>query len=171
VSTRKPSPLGRYDSPGPEGEQLHEVRLLHVPVRLLAAGRAHHDELMHEFAVLAVGQRDDSAAVPQRLVELVETLGHRYGTAASRPDALLDEALAKNADTVDLDHQVPAHVVEAADQLEALLTDADEFCRTEQLLTLPRPPLLRDVAHWYLDEFRRQIAGQPPRPWTGPLEL
>jgi hypothetical protein len=169
VSTGQSSPLGRYDSGGTADDQLHEVRLLRVPVRLLAAGRAHHDELMHEFAVLAVAEPDGSGTVPQRLLELIDTLGHRYGAAASRPDALIDEALADGVDTRDLTYQVPAHVGAAADRLEALLAEADEFCLSQQLLTLPRPPLLREVAHWYLDEFRRQLAGEPPQPWTGPL--
>jgi hypothetical protein len=170
VSTGQPSPLGRYYSAVAADEQTHEVRLLHIPVRLLAAGRAHHDELMHEFAMLAVAEPDSSSTVPQRLLDLIETLGHRYGAAASRPDALIDQALADGIDTLDLAYQVPAHVVDAADQLEALLAEADEFCRSEQLLTLPRPPLLREMAHWYLDEFRRQIVGEPPTPWTGPLD-
>lgn len=171
MSTTQPSPLGRYDSADTVDGQTSEVRLLRVPVRLLAAGRAHHDELMHEFAVLAVAEPDTSATVPRRLVGLIETLGKLYGTAASRPDALIDQAINEGTDTLDLTYQVPAHVVDAADRLEALLAEADEFCRTEQLLTLPRPPLLRDMAHWYLDEFRRQIAGEPPRPWSGPLDL
>jgi hypothetical protein len=170
VSTGQPSPLGRYDSGGTAAERTYEVRLLHVPARLLAAGRAHHDELMHEFALLAVNEPDGSGTVPQRLRDLIETLGHRYGAAASRPDALIDQALADGADTLDLTYRVPAHVVGAADQLEVLLAEADEFCRSEQLLTLPRPPLLREMAQWYLDEFRRQIAGEPPQPWTGPLD-
>ncbi|MDQ1633668.1 MAG: hypothetical protein QOJ32_477 [Frankiaceae bacterium] len=170
MSTDQPSPLGRYDTGGATDERTVEVRLLRVPVRLLVAGRAHHDELMHEFAVLAVAEPGRSHTVPQRLLDLIETLGHRYGAASNRPDTLIDQALADGIDTLDLTYQVPAHVVDAADQLEALLAEADEFCRSEQLLTLPRPPLLRELAHWYLDEFRRQIAGEPPQPWPGPLD-
>jgi hypothetical protein len=169
VSTTQPSPLGRYDSSRTDDEQSHEVRLLRVPVRLLAEARAHHDELMHEFAMLAVAEPDRSGTVPHRLLDLIETLGNLYGATASRPDALIDQALADDVATLDLTYEVPAHVVTAADRLEALLVEADEFCGSEQLLTLPRPPLLRDLAHWYLDEFRRQVAGEPACPWTGPL--
>src|ERR1700712_5073727 len=166
--TSQPSPLGRYDdSNGAEVGRTLEVRLLNAPVQVLIAARRHHDEVMHEFSLLAVNEASPRA-VPRRLADLVETLGRRYGASARRPDAEVDAALDRGAVTVDLTYQVPAHVVEAADRLEALMTEADEFCRREQMLTLPRSALLVDFAHWYLDEFRRQIAGFPPAPWTGP---
>jgi hypothetical protein len=28
-----------------------------------------------------------------------------------------------------------------------------------------------EFTRWYLDEFRRQVAGEPPRPWDGPLTV
>jgi len=124
---------------------------------------------MHEFAMLAVAEPDGSGTLPQQLLQLVETLGRRYGAAASRPDALIDQALADGVDAVDLTYRVPAHVAEAADRLEALLAEAGGLCRSEQVLRLPRPPLLRQGGHWYVEEFRRQIAGEPPHPWDGPL--
>lgn len=177
MSTPQPSPLGRYDHAdaghpaADREEQLHEVRLLRTPVRLLAAGRAHHDELMHELALLGAASPGIEGSPPRRLTELVDTLGRRYAAATRRPDALLDQALADGVETLDVTYQVSESVVRAADELEALMDEADEFCRSERLLTLPRPPLLREVAHWYLNEFRRQIAGEPPQPWTGPLDL
>ena len=66
---------------------------------------------------------------------------------------------------------MPEHVTEAAQQLDVLMTEADEFCRQQHMLALARPQLLIDFARWYLDEFTRQVTGQPPRAWDGPLEL
>lgn len=163
------SPLGRYDD-DPGTTDMHEVRLLGLPVRIMAAGRAQHDELMHEFAMLAVADDDQLAALPRRLLDLVHLLGSRYGPVADRPDAVLDAALATGEPTVDLTFHVPSHVVTAADQLEAILAEADDYCRSEQLLTLARSELLVRFAHWYLDEFRRQVAGEPPQPWDGPVD-
>jgi hypothetical protein len=148
---------------------VHEVRLIGVPVQVLIASRQHHDDLMREFTVLAVSEPDLRSSVPQRLTALTQILGVRYGATASRPDKLIDEAAQRGERTLDLTYQVPGDVVEAADQLEALMAEADEFCCTEQMLALPRSPLQVQFAHWYLDEFRRQVNGQPPRPWTGPL--
>jgi len=164
----QPSPLGRYDASS--GEQpTREVRLINVPVRVLAASRQQHDELMHEFAVLAVSLEDRSS-VPARMLDLIDTLGTQYGRAADRPDAALDEALARGEQSVDLTYEVPAHVVEAADALEHMMNEADQFCRQEQMLALARSEVQHRFAQWYLDEFRRQVAGEPPRPWDGPYD-
>ena len=162
-------PLGRYDDDGTPDEATHTVRLVGVPVRILDVSRRHHQELMHEFALLAVAENltDD---VPQRMLDLIDTLGRRYATTGEQPDADVDAALARGDATVDLTYEVAEHVVEAADRLAALMAEADEFCRREQMLTLQRSELVKEFADWYLDEFRRQIGGEPPRPWTGPLE-
>lgn len=169
MSGQQPSPLGRYDDQAGSGVE-HEVRLVNVPVRVLVAGRAQHDELMHEFAVLAVAEDDQLATLPGRLLELVRVLGDRYGRVSDRPDALVDAALAAGELTVDLTYRVPSAILVAADQLEAILAEADEYCRSGELLAFPRSDLMVRFAHWYLDEFRRQIAGRPPQPWDGPLD-
>jgi hypothetical protein len=162
------SPLGRYGQCIAD-EDLHEVRLRAVPVRVLVAGREHHDELMREFALLALS-RSDIATVPTRLVELTQILGIRYGSATARPDEAVDAAMSRGDTTIDLTYFVPAHVVEGANTLSALMAEADEFCRSERLLTLERSPILVAFADWYLDEFRRQVNGAPPQAWTGPLD-
>lgn len=163
------SPLGRYDPDG--ADCLHEVRLLNVPLRLLVAGREHHDDVMREFAMLALAEDTDAEHTPTRLLELVDVLGRRYAAAAARPDAEVDAAVARGETSIDLVYHVPAHVEAAANELAALMDEADEFCRERKLLALARPPLVIEFSRWYLDEFRRQIAGEPPRPWDGPLDL
>jgi hypothetical protein len=165
----KESPLGRYDVDAHDG--LHEVHLLNVPLRLLAASREQHDEVMREFAMIALDENFDSAHTPTRFIELIDILGRRYGAASARPDAEVDAALERGDGTIDLVYHVPEHVTEAARQLDVLMTEADEFCRQQHMLALARPQVLIDFARWYLDEFTRQVAGQQPRPWDGPLEL
>jgi hypothetical protein len=165
----QPSPLGRYDEPhaadGSGPEQLYEVRLLRVPVRLYAEGRRHHDDLLQELSVLAVSTEESEGQLPPHLAELVDVLGRRYGTPTDRPDAPIDEAVARGESSVDLTYRVPAHMLEAADRLENLLAQADELCRSGELLAMPRSETMLAFSGWYLDEFRRQIAGEAPRPW------
>lgn len=162
------SPLGRFDPDTADG--LYEVRLRNMPVRLLAAGREHHDEVMREFAMLALDETEATDHAPARLIELVDILGRQYGAASARPDAEIDDAITRGDTTIDLVYHVPDHVADAAARLEALMTEADEFCRQQQMLALARPELFVRFSHWYLDEFRRQIAGEQPRPWDGPVE-
>lgn len=163
------SPLGRYDD-DPTQDDLHEVHLLGLPVRVLIAARERHDELMREFALLALGGPTGRPDLPARLLELIEVLGVRYGHAAARPDELIDAAIARGEDRIDVSYPVPAHVVDAADKLDALMREADEFCKSEQLLTLARSEVMVQFADWYVGEFRRQVAGLPPHPWAGPLD-
>lgn len=166
----QPSPLGRYDD-DTRDDALHEVQLLRVPVRVMVAGREHHDGLMREFALLALAEDSHRSQLPARLVELTEILGVKYGKAAARPSEEIESALAEGRDTVDLTYQVPAHVVEAAETLDALMTEADAFCESEQLLTLKRTAVVAEFGEWYLEEFRRQISGLPPTPWSGQLDV
>jgi len=163
------SPLGRYD---PEsGDELFEVRLLNVPLQLMVLGREHHDEVMREFAVLALDERMSSEPVPAKMLDLIDTLGRQYGAASARPDAEIEAAIERGETTIDLVYHVPGHVVDAANRLEELMAEADEFCHERQLLTLERSPVVMELAKWYLDQFRIQIAGGAPVPWTGPLEV
>ena len=169
MTERQTRPLGRYDESASGTESVHTVRLVGVPVRILEAGRRHHQELMHEFSLLAVAEEltDD---VPQRMLELIDTLGRRYAETGDAPNAEVDAAVARGDDTVDLTYEVADHVVEAANHLESLMAEADEFCEREQMLTLQRSDVVKEFSAWYLDEFRRQIAGEPPRPWDGPVD-
>ena len=55
----------------------------------------------------------------------------------------------------------------AAAEFDALLDEADDYCRAgETLLTLATPAPALAFRRWFLGEFVRQAAGEPPRPWT-----
>jgi hypothetical protein len=166
-SAASPS-AGGADPPGPP-ELRYPIRLLNTPVRLLEATRQYHDELMNELSLLAAQSPEHRPAVPPRLLGLTKVLGRIYGEARGRFDAAIDAALARGAGQVDLSLEVSGAMIDVADRLEELMSDADELCRTHTLLTPPRPHLLVQFSHWFFDEFRRQIAGLPPRPWDGPL--
>lgn len=164
------SPLGRYALPG-DGDGVVEVRLLGTPLELLVRAREHHDGLMREFRLLSLAGRAGSQDAPVRLVELTEILGRQYGTATSRRDQEVDEALARGETTMDLVYEVPPAVSGAVVALDALMEEADAFCADAQLLTLARGPLLKEFATWYLDQFVVQCAGGAAVAWDGPLTL
>ena len=67
---------------------------------------------------------------------------------------------------MDLIYHVPVEVRQAAIDLGVLLDEADDFCRQgDELLTLATPPRAVAFRRWFLEEFVRQIDGQPPVSW------
>jgi hypothetical protein len=38
------------------------------------------------------------------------------------------------------------------------------------MLALGRSDVQKRFAAWYLQEFRRQVAGEPAQPWDGPYD-
>lgn len=163
--------LGRYTPDLPEHGPLHTVHLLRLPISLFLRAREHHDELVREFTLMAIRESDQgpTRVLPPRLHELVDLLGRRYGAAAERADMERDAAIERGEASVDLTYHVPAAIVGDLVTLGGLMDDADEFCRLEKLLTLPRDPAMVAFTHWYNREFIRQIDGLKPEPWSGPL--
>jgi hypothetical protein len=163
--------LGRYTPDLPEHGPLHTVHLLRLPIGLFLRAREHHDELVREFTLMAIRESEQAPArpLPPRLHELVDLLGRRYGSSAERADMERDAATERGEATVDLTYHVPASIAGDHVTLGALMDDADEFCRLERLLTLPRDSTMVAFSHWYDREFIRQIDGLEPEPWSGPL--
>ncbi|HEY5455659.1 MAG TPA: hypothetical protein VIJ96_09325 [Acidothermaceae bacterium] len=169
--------LGRYTHHS-DPTDLRTVRLIGLPVALFLRAREHHDELIREFTLMAIrsngtdSNRTDAfgVALPPRLRELVDILGRRFGASTSRADMERDAAIERGDATVDLTYHVPASLRDDLKMLTQLMDDADDFCRMEALLTLPRDANMVAFGHWYNNEFLRQIDGLPPTPWKGPLE-
>lgn len=160
------SPLGR-DAEGSDDGPLHTVTLLNLPVQLLLDERDRHDSLLRELALLTLSRDADH---PPRLVELSRLLAAGHDAADPRPDEEVDDAARRGLTSLDVTRQVSATTVDAARRLETLMAEADAYCRSEQLLTLPRSALQVRLSTWYLDQLRRQVGGESPRPWDGPLD-
>jgi hypothetical protein len=161
------SALGRFgqDSPS-ENEDLVEVRLLRFPLPLWARAREHHDELLREFALLALSPDPMRADIPVRLKALIDLLGGRYTAAVEASNAERDRAWLRGETACDLIYRVPRSAGDACNQLSAMLDEAEQFCRVgRDLLTLAAPADILAFRRWSLDEFVRQIDGHEPRPW------
>lgn len=171
MSEEARSVLGRY-APADDVEPVTVV-LRNFPLQLFEQARQHHDDLMREFALLALNPPSDRPGhrTPARLLELVELLGNRYGAAAERTDAVRDAAIERGEQSLDLTYTVPRSVGPAIRQLQALMREADDFCESEQLLTLAITPLQRRFGDWFYGQFLAQIDGAPPKPWDGPMTV
>jgi hypothetical protein len=161
--------LGRY-VPTVDDEQV-PVRLLNFPLQVFAYARQHHDELLREFALLALRPPEDRPghAVPGQLLTLIDSLGRRFGGVGDRSDRIRDDALAAGETHIDLSYRVPRSAGPALTELHELMEQADQFCRDEQLLTIAATPVERQFRAWFIDEFIAQAQGAQPTPWDGPL--
>ena len=139
------------------------VRILGIPLDIMQRSAEHSDELLREFALI---REEGTDHVPARLLRVIEELRGRFGAFAAGPRQAMQEALERGDHSVDLEYVVPPEVGGAAERLRALLDEADQFCRAGDLLTLATPPDGLAFRQWYLEEFERQIAGRPPRPWV-----
>jgi hypothetical protein len=153
-------------------DDLVTVRILDFPLLLWVRAQEHQDDLVREFTLIALDPdtTESRRSVPASFLTLVEAVSRRYGGTTVAADVTRDDALARGERSVDLDYVVPPAARAAALDLGAMLDLADEFCRSEHLLTLETPLVARRFRDWFLGEFVAQIDGAAPTPWRGPFE-
>jgi hypothetical protein len=161
--------LGRY-APEDAGEHI-EVGLQNFPLQIFAEAREHHEELLREFALLALSPPVDRPGhrVPEKFLDLVTALGVKYGGVDATTDALRDDALARGELAIDLTYDVPRSVGPAMREARTLLGQADAFCRDGQMLTTEFSPVERKFLWWFFEEFESQARDLPATPWAGPM--
>ena len=143
--------------------ELVAVSILGLPLEVMQRSSEHSDELLREFALI---RGEGSDHVPARLLALIEELRGRFGSFSEGPRQAMQAARERGEETIDLHYEVPPAVAAAVRQVGELLDEADEFCRSGDLLTLATQPEGLAFRRWYLEEFQRQIDGLPPRPWS-----
>ena len=143
------------------------VHIIGLPLEVFRRASEHSDELLREFALI---KEDGSEHVPGRLLALIDELRLRFGAFTEGPSGAIQAALDRGDPEIDLWYEVPEAAADGAHRLGVLLDEADAFCRSGDLLTLATLPESLAFRRWYLDEFVRQVAGQPPRPWPAFLE-
>lgn len=155
------------DQAGPDLGRLVHVQLRNVPIDLYARARQHTDELQREFALISLGEGAPANSIPRRLLALIDELDSRFATFAEPTNADLDGAARRGESAVDVAFSVPEAAGPAAVTLDRLFDETDEFCRTGHFLTLSAQDDVIAFRKWFLGEFVRQIAGEPPQPWPG----
>lgn len=163
-----PAP-GSADTMSPEREMV-ELVLRDLPVRTFVAGRQRQDELMREFALIAHAD-PETVNTPARLLQVVGAVHERYGVFTDSTSDAIFEAHARGEETIDAVYTLPAEVTERvsdiADELTQLFDEADEYCRSGDLLALAPEPEFVTLRTWMFSEFRRQLVdGHPPTPYS-----
>jgi hypothetical protein len=149
------------------------VRVLRMPMAVSARSTQHFEELMREFALITLDTErdrestDSTRPVPERLLDVVAELTHEFAAFTSAVTAQREEAAARGDAEIDLTYHMPPSTIDAVRQLEALLEEVDDYCRSGQhLITLATPPESLAFRQWYLNEFIAQMErGEPPVPW------
>lgn len=153
-------------SNAPQGAALHAVEVLGAPVQLWVESAEHIEELMREFALLRIGSAAGTTRpVPQRLLDLVAQVRLRYAGSSTAQELEFDAAVEAGRATIDLSYRVPDGAGQACQELSDLLDEADAFCQQGGMITLVAPAEQAAFRRWYLGEFARQEAGEPPTPW------
>jgi hypothetical protein len=145
------------------------IKLIDFPVALSSRAGRHYQAIQREFALIHYSDPATRANLPARLLEVVERTRNELESSEIVGREQFQEALARGDTRVTVDVRTQRSAGEAMAQLEALLLEADDFCREGDLLTIAMPPDCREFREWFLNEFVRQIAGEPPTPWTGPV--
>lgn len=152
---------------GGAGCGLVEVSILALPLDVWARAQEHAEGLLREFTLVAASEATaHEHHVPRRLLALVEELDIDYAAMTTEQQSRLFEAAAQGRDAIDLRYQVPPEIAVACQRLAAALDAADCFCKEGRyLLSLATPPDALAFRRWYLGEFVRQVAGEPPMSW------
>ncbi len=130
--------------------EMRRVELTDVPVELYWEMEKQHAAMLREFALIAIGlDNPEVSDPPAQLVELIRDLRSRYGRQRSLAKQQLQDALHERLETVTVRLELPAQAALEVESALAAYEQADEFCRTGDLLTLASPP---DVA-----AFRRRL--------------
>jgi hypothetical protein len=149
-------------------DDIVEVQMLGMPVRIWARSQEQHDALMREFALMSVPTEDGDKArhVPTRLTELIAQLNQDFAGVSTEQENELFAASAAGTETIDQVYRVPAAAAPASRILGEMLDEADEYCRQgKHLLTLASDEELVRFRWWFLDQFIDQAAGKPPVAW------
>ncbi len=143
------------------------VVLRGYPVELGVSVVEHVEDWMREFALVALARDAGTTGheVPQRLQEMARQLSGRYARELSEPERTRAAAAARGDATVDLVYPLRPESAPAALGWRDLMHEVDRYCAAEELLTLQRTPRQVAFTDWLTDEFVRQSAGEPPRPW------
>ncbi len=144
------------------------VELRDLPVPVQARMQEHSDELVRELTLMAerLRQEGDTGGLPVRLVELMTTLTSEYSMFTVEQEQQLADAMRAGLERIDLTYRIPPAAAGAAEDMAAVLAEADDYCRAgKHLLTLATPSELVAYRTWFLEQFVDQIAGRPPVSW------
>jgi anti-sigma regulatory factor (Ser/Thr protein kinase) len=165
------SPLSSEDAEAAGSDDFVSLSLLEVPVELLVRAQAAYEELFREFRLLVEREPSSPEGIQRRLIDLVDELGTRFAGFTAGADEVWRGATARGDEHVDLHYLLPAEVGPVCRHYDALLDEADQFCRAAALLTLAPAADVVALRKWILQGLADQVDGAAPQafaqsPWA-----
>ena len=143
---------------------MRRVALVAFPVQLGLRARQHSEELLREFAIIAMGG-GEGADVPKRLLEIAAESDERYSRTTRATHDAIDLAAANGCATVDFELELPERIASDTAETVNVLLEVDQYCGSGELLTLAPPPDIKLFWMWFLGELVRQVSGMQPTSW------
>lgn len=159
--------IGSWKQPIEDGEvPRYTVVLGDVPTDLLLEAKAHIDNLVREFTMMAA---TEPAGIPgQHLAQLVRAVVHDFAEARDGIKRQALEAAQRHEPRTRLELRLPLSAANAGRAYLEALNEADAYARAARLLTLETPPAHRLFRRWYVEALVQQLrelaSGGAPAP-------
>ncbi len=171
-----PAPAGT----GPEAPDSRgrEVRLLRYPVRRGVRAREYYRSVLRDCQLRALPAPPDNAAASttgaaQLLAEVYTghlQAEHRDGSDLTAAQNELLAAFSRGDRAVDLTMPAGEQANELLAAVQAAVAEVRLATSAGNLLAEAAPPEIVELDDWTIRECVRQLAGEPPAPWAGPLD-
>jgi PAS domain S-box-containing protein len=147
------------------------IELRNVPLLMHAAWQEAAAALLRELMLI------DLVDDPERAVAAHAVASGVLSTCAEQipepdlgddPSAIMLGAVDPLVTRDQMTLQVRRDAVAGFDQLSRMLERAMTFADYGELLGLPTQPEIREMREWLCGEVARQVAGEPPTPWSPP---
>jgi len=151
-------------------EIVGEAVLRNFPLRVWHRQQDYTHDLLREFQLLTSAGDTGVHAVPAKLLAVADEFLTKYGSLSTRLAEERLAALRRGEVTIDSSVPMPAETPDLVASVQDLLVEVDDYCRNGDLLTLAAPADVTALRDWTMSEMLRQFAGEPPTPWSGPVD-
>jgi anti-sigma regulatory factor (Ser/Thr protein kinase) len=147
-------------------ENLIDFRWVGLPLALLDATAEHYDAVLREFHLVLEREPAARAAVPGRLIAVMDELT-RFMPLISSVEQDLERARRAELAQLDVELDLPVEIGPLALRLDSLLDETDAYCEAGvELLSLEPSSDVVNLRKWLMGELVHQSEGDPAVPWA-----
>jgi anti-sigma regulatory factor (Ser/Thr protein kinase) len=156
---------GEQNAPIEKPDDIVDFRWTGLPLAELDLTAEHYDSVLREFHLVLEREPEARAAVPGRLISLMDELT-LFGPLISSVEQDLEHGRRSGAPVVDVGLELPREIGTFALRLDNLLDESDAYCAAGvELLSLEPTGEVVALRKWLIGELVRQSEGHPPVAW------